>query len=160
MKRLYFLRHAKASWNDDADDKDRIISYIGVNEAKKIAGEILKKNITFDKIISSPAKRAYQTAEIIKNKIGFSAEIIFEDSFYFDYQKEILRIIQDIDNKADSVLLVGHNPTWSKLVSDFTDERVYLDTANFAAMSADINDWNEAVYGIFNLEYVISPKNL
>ena len=31
---------------------------------------------------------------------------------------------------------------------------------NDNGMSADINDWNEAVYGIFNLEYVISPKNL
>lgn len=161
MKKLYLLRHAKASWNDDnVEDKDRIISYLGINEAKKVAAEIINKNIKFDKILSSPAKRAYQTAEIIKNKTGFSGEIIFEESFYFDYQKEILRIIQDIDNKADSVLLVGHNPTWSKLVSDFTDERVYLDTANFAAIHADINDWNEAVYGIFNLEYVISPKNL
>ncbi|MBQ3656901.1 MAG: histidine phosphatase family protein [Bacteroidales bacterium] len=160
MKRIYLLRHAKASWNDDVDDKDRIISYIGVNEAKKVAAEIVKKEIKFDKIISSPAKRAYQTADIIKNKIGFIGEIVLEESFYFDYQREILNFIQNIDNKVDSVLLVGHNPTWSKLAGDFSDERVYLDTANLAALNADINDWNEAVYGIFNLDYVISPNNL
>lgn len=162
MKKLYFMRHAKSDWLGDVDDKDRIINYIGINEAKKIAAEIIKKEIKFDKIICSPAKRAYQTAEIIKNKIGFSDEIIIEESFYFDYQKEILKVIKNIDNQAQSVLLVGHNPTWSQMVSQLKKSpgKIYLDNANFVCLSADFNDWKEANYEKFDFEYIISPKNL
>ena len=118
MKKLYLLRHAKASWNDDnVEDKDRIISYLGINEAKKVAAEIINKNIKFDKILSSPAKRAYQTAEIIKNKTGFSGEIIFEESFYFDYQKEILRIIKILTTRLTAScwsVIIPHGQSWSQ----------------------------------------------
>jgi len=163
MKHLYFMRHAKSDWlNSDTDDRERTLHYIGINEAKIIAKEIINRNIKFDAIISSPAKRALQTAEIVKNKIGFDKEIIVKECFYFEEERVILKEIKNIDNNFQNVLLVGHNPTWSKMVMQLSidNQRVYMDNANFASLSGDFNDWNEIEYGKLNFEYILSPKNL
>ncbi len=64
---LYIIRHGETDWNNDKRLQGR--SNIELNEygieLAEITGEALK-NVTFDRIFSSPLKRAYHTAEIIK----------------------------------------------------------------------------------------------
>lgn len=64
---LYIIRHGETEWNREKRLQGR--SDIELNdygvELAKITSEALK-NVKFDKIYSSPLKRAYRTAEIIK----------------------------------------------------------------------------------------------
>ena len=63
---LYLLRHAKSSWRDLAiDDFDRPLNNRGLKDAPLMGQMLSKKNIIVDTVISSPAKRAIDTARII-----------------------------------------------------------------------------------------------
>lgn len=66
MKLLFLIRHAKSSWDDPAQpDKDRPLNDRGRCDAPKIGERLAKRDLKPDLILSSPAVRALETAEII-----------------------------------------------------------------------------------------------
>jgi phosphohistidine phosphatase len=69
MKTLFVLRHAKSSWeNADLSDFERPLNKRGL-EAAPLMGKVIKENgFQPEVILSSPARRAKQTAEIINEK--------------------------------------------------------------------------------------------
>ena len=63
---IYIVRHGQTDWSLEgryAGRKDVKLNIKGIQQAKKIYNEL--KNIKFDKVFSSPLKRAYKTAQII-----------------------------------------------------------------------------------------------
>ncbi len=65
---IYIVRHGKTSWNDIGRNQGR--TDIDLNEEGIKQANIVKDKLTgiyFDKVISSPLKRAYKTAQIISN---------------------------------------------------------------------------------------------
>lgn len=66
---IYIVRHGQTDWNLEGRYQGRIdieLNDVGLKQAHIIHDEL--KNIKFDKVFSSPLKRAYKTAEIICNK--------------------------------------------------------------------------------------------
>lgn len=67
--KLYFARHGQTNANasmtngQSIAELDEPLNKTGVNQANELADQL--KNIPFDVIISSPLKRALQTAEIV-----------------------------------------------------------------------------------------------
>ena len=62
MKRILILRHAKSDWSDDnADDKDRVLNYRGVDEAKLTAKAMLQKKLSFDAIVIRTRANTFPT---------------------------------------------------------------------------------------------------
>ena len=70
MKTIFLIRHAKSSWDNQLiKDHQRPLNKRGLSDAP-IMGERLKKEYPPpEKIISSSAQRAKETAEIIKSII-------------------------------------------------------------------------------------------
>jgi len=69
-KSLYLLRHAKAeSATSQSSDEDRALVPRGVDDVKKLATKLIKKDIRFDLILTSPAIRTITTAQIIANRL-------------------------------------------------------------------------------------------
>ncbi len=111
MRKLILLRHAKSSWKDTSlDDFDRPLNRRGKKDAPIMADKLSMRKIKIDLIISSPAKRTTETAKIFANILGYQSEIIFNDKLYEASYKEILKVINLIDDKYQNVLLVCHNP--------------------------------------------------
>ncbi len=101
--KLYIIRHGETDWNKEKrlqGQSDTQLNEYGI-ELARITGEALK-DVHFDYILSSPLKRAYETAELIRMdrpvKIitddrlkeicfgvneGVSSEFITEDFHYF-----------------------------------------------------------------------------
>ena len=122
MKKLILLRHAKSSWKDASlDDFDRPLNRRGKKDAPKMAHKLAMRKIKIDLIISSPAKRTNETAKIFANILGYESEIIFNDKLYEASYKEILNVINLIDDKYQNVLLVCHNPGITNLVNYISD---------------------------------------
>lgn len=75
---IYIVRHGQTNWNLEgryAGRKDVELNEKGIEQAKKIQEEL--NDIKFDKIISSPLKRAHKTAQIIsENEIVVDERII------------------------------------------------------------------------------------
>lgn len=111
MRKLILLRHAKSSWKDTSlDDFDRPLNRRGKKDAPIMADKLSMRKIKIDLIISSPAKRTTETVKIFANILGYQSEIIFNDKLYEASYKEILKVINLIDDKYQNVLLVCHNP--------------------------------------------------
>lgn len=75
---IYFIRHGESETNVKkvfAGRDDSLLTDKGRNQAFDTAAEIKREGLKFDRIISSPLKRAKETAEIIAKELGFGKEI-------------------------------------------------------------------------------------
>src|SRR3981189_3928270 len=80
MKALFLIRHAKSSWDDTAvPDKDRPLDDRGKRDAPKMGERLAKRDVQPDLILSSPARRALNTAEIISKKLDYKLKDIVGD---------------------------------------------------------------------------------
>ncbi len=144
MKTLYLIRHAKSSWKDlTLDDFDRPLNKRGKRDAP-FMGEMLKDNeIMPDIIISSPAKRAKETATIIAQKLGFEKEIIFDERIYEFNFVILLRLIKEIDNANESAFIFGHNPILNIFMEEFCDFDENIPTCGIVKFSFECDEWEK-----------------
>ena len=119
---IYLIRHGIAAERDGFDnttDPARPLTTIGRNKIKFIAQAMRTMGLSFDVIISSPYKRARQTAIIIATSFKTqSKEIVLTDNLIPD--AKAMAILTEINRtcaKYRSVLLVGHEPHLSTLIS-------------------------------------------
>lgn len=117
MKTVYIVRHAKAE-GVLTSDRDRKLTKAGIEDAKKMAKKLNMLGELPDYIVSSPARRALKTAKIFAEKFGYPVENIgLRDVIYESGPKDILRLIQRLDEKYQSVYIFGHNPVLSELAN-------------------------------------------
>lgn len=112
MKKIYFIRHAKSSWNEPyLDDFDRPLNKRGKHDAPMMANRLKQHSIFPDIIISSPALRAKKTASKIAKVLEYDkGRILFCQELYNGGFENYLHVIGNIDNSHDTVFLVAHNP--------------------------------------------------
>lgn len=123
---LYFLRHADAgdpaAW--EGDDADRPLSRKGTRQAERLAAFLARIGFKTHATLSSPKKRARQTAEIVADAIG--SDVTLDERLAAGFGLEALPAIlaeavrSDADTAADPsrILLVGHDPDFSSVVSE------------------------------------------
>jgi phosphohistidine phosphatase len=124
-------------------------------------GEVLsKKNISPALILSSPAVRAFTTAKIVTKKLGRSVdEIQKREELYGASAGELMSIIQELPEEADSVMFFGHNPGLTTLNNVLSDKRIdNLPTCGIVAIDLDISKWNEIDFGCGKEEFFEYPK--
>ncbi|MDR2789395.1 MAG: histidine phosphatase family protein [Campylobacteraceae bacterium] len=114
MKTIYFIRHAKSDWSVDCDDFDRALNKRGEKDAPFMAERLKKYGVKPDIIITSPAKRALKTAKIIAKKLKRDM-LITDANLYLTSPQEYLRIIREIDDKYNTIFIVGHNPSITEI---------------------------------------------
>jgi phosphohistidine phosphatase len=159
MKTLFVLRHAKSSWeNPDLADFERPLNSRGLDAARFIGTLIYDRNLEPEIIVSSPAKRAKQTAVLVKELAGISKSIVFDERIYEASPLTLFNLIREFDDKYDSVLIVGHNPGFENLVRSLTGETVSMPTAALARINLDIAKWSDVETGANELEFLIRPK--
>ncbi len=163
MKRLYILRHAKSDWSDsDLDDFDRGLKKRGKNDIKLISLWLKKHNVKPDFVISSPAKRAKKTLEVLRDILNIKNEIIkFDPNIYEANVKYLVDMLSKLDNRKKEVFLIGHNPSLNDLVEFFSDTIITnIPTSGVIAIEFDIKNWNEIKRKKGNIIFFEYPKKL
>jgi phosphohistidine phosphatase len=124
MKTLFLIRHAKSSWDDTAlPDKDRPLSDRGRRDAPKMGKRLAKRDVKPDLILSSPARRALTTAEIIAKKLDYKRKnIVVADRLYSGAVHDLLNVVQKLGDKLQRVMLFGHNPELTELAHRLSSE--------------------------------------
>ena len=161
MKKLYLARHAKSSWKEqDLDDFERPLNKRGKRDAPFIGQKLKEKNILPDLIISSPARRAITTAKKLAEQMGYPEEKIVEDeNIYEAGGGELLSIIQRVDDKHNSLMMVGHNPAFTSLHNYIADQ--YIDnipTCSVAFIELNVESWKEVEPNTGTLVDFLYPK--
>lgn len=146
MKTIYFLRHAKSGWNDpDLSDIDRPLNKRGKENAPMMGRLMRKLKVKPQLIISSPSKRTMTTALIVADKIGYQEKNIkIEMGLYGANVAEIVQLIHHLDDNLKTVMLVGHNPSFTLIVDYFTGKPIdNLPTCGFVQINFDVKSWRD-----------------
>ncbi|HXH70582.1 MAG TPA: histidine phosphatase family protein [Pyrinomonadaceae bacterium] len=160
MKTLFILRHAKSSWEDaNLADFDRPLNKRGLKTAPLVGETIRRNKFQIDSIISSPAKRAKQTAILVKEAAQIAADILFDDQIYEASPHRLLHVASELDDKIESAMLVGHNPGLEGLVTMLTRKAELMPTATLAVVDLKIDNWKEIHLDCCNLRVLIRPKD-
>jgi len=142
MKSLLVLRHAKSSWkHPELADHDRPLNKRGQRDAPRMGELLREQDMIPDLIISSTAKRARQTAEMVADTSGYQAEIQFERSFYASEPEALIDILQQVADDNDCVMVIGHNPDLEELLEMLTGNWERMSTAALAKIELPINEW-------------------
>jgi phosphohistidine phosphatase len=160
MKKLLILRHAKSSWAEpDLADFDRPLNERGSQAARFMGSLIAKEGLAPELIVSSPAERAKNTAELVVQGGILEADIKFEDKIYEASPHSLLQIASELDDDADAVMLVGHNPGIESFIKLLTGVYEPMPTAALAVIDLKIDHWEDIAAGSAELLDVIRPKD-
>jgi phosphohistidine phosphatase len=111
---LLLLRHADAN-TEAATDDARKLSDKGEGQAKKVARFLKDHECKPDLILTSPVRRALETAEIVSEHL--SAELIAAPWAACGMDSETATEELRAYTKFDRVMLVGHEPDFSRLAA-------------------------------------------
>lgn len=146
MKTLLILRHAKSSWEDASlEDHDRPLNPRGARDAPRMGRWIVERNLVPDRILSSTAVRALSTAELAAAEFDGSVEIITTRDLYLASPHTYLEVLAGSGDPAERVMVVGHNPGITALVTRLTSVCEEMPTAALAAVELDIEAWERIV---------------
>ena len=143
-KTLLLMRHGKSSWRDKTlPDFQRPLKQRGAEAAAEIA-EILHENELIPQIIlSSPALRASQTAEIIAKVCNLEQKITYVNSFYMGETREFVEQLHQLDDGLERVMIVAHNPGLEAFMQLLDGKLEALPTAALAYISLDLHKWSD-----------------
>jgi phosphohistidine phosphatase len=168
MKRLTLLRHAKSTWDDPvARDFDRPLNRRGRKAAGRIGEEMKALNLRFDAVFASPAVRVKETLAEVEQGYGRDLPVTFEQAIYLASPETLLDLIRAMDDSAESLLLVGHNPGLESLAIDLAGSgplraqaAIKYPTATLAELTFDCATWPEIAPGSGRLTRFIRPRDL
>lgn len=159
MKTLYILRHAKSSWSDpDLADFDRPLNDRGTKAAPFMGTVMREQGFSPELILSSPAVRARQTAELVIGSAPLPGELRFDERIYEASPQTLRTVISETAADVESVMLVGHNPGMEGFVRFLTGDTETMPTAALAVIGLRIDNWADIAAGTGRLVRVIRPK--
>lgn len=162
MKTLFMLRHAKSSKDDPSlKDFDRPLHERGKEDAQRIGDYLRKRKVKADLLISSPAERARQTAELILKSTDPKVELRFDKRIYDASLRRLLNVVSQVEDTAVSVILVGHNPGFEELFEALTGAGRGLPTASVACIELSLENWSKVRPGVGQQKWFvpqIEPK--
>jgi len=144
QKILYLVRHAKSSWDDASlHDRERPLNKRGRRSAIDMGKQLAEQGHKPGIIVASPAKRAYSTAKKIAKQLGSEApHVIKDDRLYFSGLINMLGVVEELDDRFDKAMIVGHNPAMTNLLNALCDTSVInMPTCAIAVIGFDIESW-------------------
>lgn len=145
MKNLMIVRHAKSSWdNADVGDMHRPLNDRGKRDAPIMAQRLVKTGVHIDRFVSSPARRALQTAEAFHHVFGEKEnEIAVVQQLYHASPEDFIQVVAGLDNHDQTVALFSHNPGITAFVNTLTDRRVdNMPTCSVFAVRSSSETWD------------------
>ncbi|MGI8965389.1 MAG: phosphohistidine phosphatase SixA [Limisphaerales bacterium] len=159
---LYILRHALAGERSSRypEDTKRPITKKGKKETRAAAKGMRKLDLKFDLILSSPFTRAKQTAEVVAEVFKFK-ELRYSKHLASEANPQSL--ISELNKSYSSrknILLVGHEPYLSQLISVLTsgDKKLSLDfkKSGLCKLTVDKLRFGRCA----DLQWLLTPKQL
>jgi phosphohistidine phosphatase len=154
---IYFLRHASAGKKmlNGKKDEQRPLDEDGILQARYVGRLLSSLDVQAEQIVSSPLRRAMQTASLVANELAHEAPIRTDDALrpesdYLKFKEMLSRY-----RKYDSIMVVGHNPTESEFLSKIVSGNsgtAHIELKKGAVAKVETSGRN----GV--LEWLVTPK--
>jgi phosphohistidine phosphatase len=161
---LYLLRHGIAAEPGVAGfepDSERPLTAKGENRLRTTARAMAELELSFDLILSSPFRRAKQTAEIIAKHFKLRKILAFSDDLAPGGNPRLL--IQQLNRfrpEPENVLLVGHEPYLGKCIALLAAGNASLDM-NFKKGGLCKLEVESLLYGrCAKLAWLLTPRQM
>jgi phosphohistidine phosphatase len=129
---LWLLRHGEAVPHESKPDEERELTARGERQAIAAGEALARLGIEFDACYTSPKVRALGTAKLACRALNVEPveHEALADDFSHDDALELLLAHGD----DARVLVVGHEPSFSQVVHDFTGGRIDFKKGGIAAV--------------------------
>jgi len=121
---FYFLRHASAGEHfvNPKKDEKRALDKEGIEQCGYVGRALAAMEVQVDCIISSPLKRATQTASLVGNEMGYEGKLQLDAGLrpgatFADFRKLLEKYAV-----LESIMVVGHNPNLSQFLGSAISE--------------------------------------
>lgn len=166
-KTLYLLRHAKSSWEDRAlVDHDRPLAPRGRRASKMIAKYLREQRSEPTLVLCSSSERTRETLERISPGLRGGGEVRVEERLYTASAAGLLERLHEVDERVNSVMVIGHYPALQELALSLASGGVDLrrlaekfPTAGLATLALR-GRWDELAPGAAELIAFVTPKEL
>ena len=117
---LYILRHGVAekreAWTED--DSLRPLTKEGEKKLRHIAQGMKRLGLKFDHVLTSPYTRAHETAKIVAKELKLKKSLTVLPALASEGEpRKVIAELAVHQDQWESVLVVGHEPYLSKLIS-------------------------------------------
>ena len=123
-KTLFVLRHGIATPRGDPNfplDSDRSLTAKGIKRMRRIADGMRRMRVGFDVILSSPYRRSLETAFVVAREFEVGQSVQTVAALKPEVlPEEVVRTLLESYSPIQRILLVGHEPQLSALVSTLT----------------------------------------
>jgi len=161
MKTLFLLRHSKTiPLEPGMSDFDRRLTQQGSRDADMLGQHLLARQLKIDLVISSPAKRARETTDLVLRATEIAGEVRYDRRIYDATAGQLLTVISETEPQYETILLVGHNPGLEDLVRSLTGQVESLSTTALAEIVSDDNVWGLGVDGKWTLRRIVTARDL
>lgn len=155
---LYLLRHGIAEEGGTGmNDADRALTTEGRRKLRQVLTAACDAKVSLDLIISSPLKRALQTAEVARKTLKYKGEIAKTKAL--EPSAAVQRVWDEIRDHRDKacVMLVGHNPLFSQLAAYLLGSPdIHIDFKKGGLMKINFAHFPPSPQGV--LCWYITPK--
>ena len=86
-------------------------------QARYMGRLLANLDVQVDQIVSSPLKRARQTATLVANELAFEAAVQIDDALCPEAEFETFQAMLARYKKYDAVMVVGHNPSLTEFLN-------------------------------------------
>jgi phosphohistidine phosphatase len=165
MRELWLLRHGKSDRDEVGPDFDRPLKPRGRRAAQRLGEWLQERQPRPDLVITSPARRALNTAQLICDALKLHEPPTLEQRLYFSGTEEIKNVLAECPSTAQCVMLVGHNPDLEELLTELVGEdnlpevEKLMPTATLARLEMP-DDWINLEADCAKLIDILYPKSL
>ena len=120
MARVTLIRHGKAEMpRIGENDFERGLIRRGIQNAETVGQFMQAHKLLHDLLLVSPARRTRQTYELMSACWPNPPRVVYEDKLYEVSADTLLRLIFEHGCDAESIAVVGHNPSLVVLLMHF-----------------------------------------
>jgi len=174
VKTIYLFRHAKSDWAEGGlKDHERPLSERGKSAAPAMAAYMKTKKYRPDLVLCSTARRTVETYDALKEVLGGSVAVRFEDSIYLAEPAKLMDRLRWIDDGVKAAMIIGHNPGLAQLAAQLTrspndadEEKLHkrmrekFSTGALAVIKSPAKSWTTLKGGEGRLADFMRPKDL
>ncbi|GLS46901.1 SixA phosphatase family protein [Methylobacterium brachythecii] len=168
MGRLILLRHAKSAWPEGVADLDRPLNERGRATASRMGAYLRAEKLVPDHVFVSPARRTQETWEMVRRDLpGVEAETV--PMIYEASASRILDAVHSAPDRAETLLVIGHNPGLQDFAMLLIGEgspslranlREKFPTAGLAVIDVPADHWSGIGRAGGRLERFVVPRDL